>query len=86
MIVGKRKQQRAAQWWENLNAGDPLVLTYTDQFVGYPIGSVGHFVSREGGGLKVECPDSKQYIFSDQHWTRYTSEEQRSEIIARWNA
>jgi len=83
--MGKRRQ-RVAQWWESLIAGDKVVLTYTDQFVGYPIGSVGHFVSRDGGGLKIECPDSRQYIFSDAHWARYLSEEQRSEIVNKWNS
>lgn len=81
--MGKRKPVK--QWWESLTAGDKVVLTYTDEFVREAVGTVGRFVAFERGGLKVELPDSSQYIFDDRHWTRYESEEQRQEIVANWN-
>ena len=81
------KQRRVQpQWWETLAAGDKLVCTYTDQFVGVPIGSVAYFVRHEGGGLRLETADRRQCIYNASHWCLYESDEQQRGIIERWNS
>jgi hypothetical protein len=81
----RRRAKHTPQWWESLESGDKVVLTYTDQFVEEPVGTIAVFIKHEGGGLRLECPSGKRHIFDAKHWTPYTSEEQRNGIITDWD-